>query len=373
MRVLFVNSMRTFGGGERWLLEIAVGLAARAHTVALAARAGSDLAERARAAGIEVREFAMRSDFDPPTVVRLSRWIRRLSPGVVSVHVQRAVRLAAAAVPRSGPAVIERRGLLLPVKRSRLNRWVYGQRVKRVVANCQAIAESLVESGLVRSDRVSIIPNGIALDRTAVARDETARVRKEFAADPDTRLIAVVGRLVPDKGHRDALLAFSVLHRRVPTARLLVVGSGKLAGELRATVASMGLDRFVVFAGHRDDVPAVMSAADVVLVSSLREGMPHVVLEAMAAGVPIAATAVAGIPEMIRDRVEGLLVPASDPAAAAAAVERILNEPGLGERLAGNARDRVEREFALEAMIDRFEELFVSEAAGKDVKGSAAP
>ena len=140
MRICFVNSLRTFGGGERWLLEAAAGLASRGHTITVVARAESALATRARRAGYDTLELPMRGDGDPTSILPLASWFRSTRCDIASVNVQRAVRVGvvAARIARV-PGVVERRGLLFPVKPSALNRFMYRRLVTRVIANCSAI------------------------------------------------------------------------------------------------------------------------------------------------------------------------------------------------------------------------------------------
>lgn len=373
MRVLFVNSMRSLGGGEQWLLEAAAGLAGRGHDVSVAARPGSVLAARAREDDHRVLELPLRGDLDVESIVRLSRWIRKNETEVLSVNVQRAVRIGCAAALISGrPAVVERRGLSFPVRPTVLNRAVYRRCVSHVIANCRSIRDGLVGAGVIDPSRVSVIVNGI--DPARVARGGGDAVRREFGIPAGAPLVAVIGRLVVDKGHRVALSAFQNVLSTLPSARLLIVGAGKLDAELRAEAARSFDGGAVVFAGRREDIPAVLDAADVLLVTSDREGMPHVVLEAMVAGTPVVATRVAGVPEMIEDGKHGLLVSIGSGDAAADAVVRVLSDSELGSRLAGAAAVRVNAEFTLEEMLDRVERLFLGlveerrfqEARGRD-------
>lgn len=357
MRVLFVNSMRGFGGGERWVLETAAGLARRGHDVGLAVRRGSELAGRAGRLGLPCRAFAMRGDVDPGSIVGLARWARALQAGVVSVNIKRAVRLACCAARLAGVrAVVERRGLLLPVEPSGLDRMIYARCVTHVVGNCEAIRGSVVQGGLVPRGRTSVIPNGI--DPARVPAGGGDGVRAEFDVALDAPVLVIVGRLVPDKRHRDAIAAFAPIAGERPGAKLLVVGSGSLESELRGLAGRLAPAGSVVFAGQRDDVAAFLDAADVLILSSVREGMPHVLLEAMVAGTPIVATEVAGVPEMIGHEREGLLVPPASAGAMTRAVSRLLSDPGLAARLARAASERVRRDFSLDVMIDRFEECF---------------
>ncbi len=363
MRVCFVNSLRTFGGGERWLLEAAEGLASRGHTVTVAARVESALASRARHAGYDTLELPMRGDGDPTSIFPLANWLRSTRADVASVNVQRAVRVGAVAARIAGvPGVVERRGLLFPVKPSALNRLTYRRFVTRVIANCGAIANDLAAGGVVPAERIVVIPNGIEAERVSAGAGE--ELRAELCIDPDTPTVVVIGRLVPDKGHEVALEAFAKIVAQEPRAQLLVVGAGKLRHQLREMAAEMLPQDSWRFLGHRSDVDAVLAAGTVVLVSSFREGMPHVVLEAMAAGTPVVATGVAGIPEMIEHGRDGLLVEPGDPGATAEAVLRLLGDHAGARAMAESARRRVLGEFSLETMIDRVEACFAEAADG---------
>ena len=214
-------------------------------------------------------------------------------------------------------------------------------------------------TGLVTDDRVTVIPNGIDADR--VSSGGGAGLREELGLDAAAPVVAIVGRLGPDKGHRIAIKAFAELLRDRPGARLLIAGAGHLEASLREFAAEAVPGGEAMFLGHRDDVGAVLDAADVVLVTSFREGMPHVVLEAMAAGTPIVATAVAGIPEMIEDGVEGVLIPAGSHTSAARAVGGVLGDPARGREFALAARRRVVEDFGLDTMVDRVERCFERE------------
>jgi glycosyltransferase involved in cell wall biosynthesis len=279
------------------------------------------------------------------------------------VNIERAVRLGCAAARFSGvSAVVERRGLLLPAEPSMLDRLVYRRCVTHVVGNCEAIRESVVAAGLVPRERTSVIPNGIDPER--VPSGGGGAVRAELDIEAGAPVVAIVGRLAPDKRHEDAIAAFAEVARERPGARLVVVGAGRLAEDLRDLAARLAPAGSVVFLGERSDVAAILDAAQALVVTSVREGMPHTILEAMVAGVPIAATAVAGIPEMIRHEREGLLVRPEEPGEMARAIVRLLDDRALAERLAAAAAERVRSEFGLSTMIDRIEECFEAAHAG---------
>ncbi len=358
MRIILANAMRAMGGGERWLLETAAGLRERSHEVVVVARDGSALSGRAVSEGHDVFTLPMRNDFDPESVLRLGRLMARTRPDVLCVNIQRAVRIGCAAtLTRPDVAVVERRGLNFGVRPSAVNRWVYGRRVSLVIANCGEIADGLVSSGLVPRRRVAVVPNGIDPERVPPGGGDA--VRSELGVPRDAPVVAVVGRLVPDKGHGDAIEAFASVVRELPEARLLVVGDGKLRGSLEEAAAGKLPAGSFVFAGFRGDVPAVLDAADVLLVTSYREGSPHSVLEAMVAGTPVVATRVAGIPEMIEDGRSGKLVDPGAPGEASSALLALLKDPAAAASMAEAAGRRVRESFGLSRMIDETERCFI--------------
>jgi glycosyltransferase involved in cell wall biosynthesis len=363
MKVLFINSMRAFGGGEQWLLEAAAGLAARGHEVSIAARRGSALSVLGRGDGHRVFEFPMRGDVDLQSIIGITALMKRGGFDIVSVNVQRAVRLGAIAAYFAGiGAVVERRGLLFRLKNTARNRFIYKRLISRVVVNCEAIRDDLASSGVMSPRQMIIIPNGI--DPSRVTSVGGNKLRSELGIGEETRIVAIVGRLVSDKGHGVAFDAFSRILAEDPDCCLLVVGTGGLRDELERQARSLGAA--VRFLGHRDDIPAVLDAAEVTMVTSFREGMPHVILESMVAGTPVVATRAAGIPELIENERDGLIVPMHDPRGTAQAALRILRDRELAHRLAANAGRRVRAEFSLDLMIDRVEACFKEEVAAAE-------
>lgn len=227
--------------------------------------------------------------------------------------------------------------------------------------NSERVAESLVARGIVPEHRLRVIRNGLEparFDRAAGARD---RVRAGLGAADDTFVWLAAGRLEPQKDH-DTLLAAFAAHHRACGSRLWIAGDGRRRAELEGRVAALGLDGAVDFLGIRADLPEVMAGSDAVVQASAWEGLPNVVIEAMAARRPVVATDVGGTAELVNHGVTGMLVPARDPYALAAALGRVV-AAGAGERAEMGAAGRavVDRRFSvLEvtrewlALIDEF-------------------
>jgi glycosyltransferase involved in cell wall biosynthesis len=211
-------------------------------------------------------------------------------------------------------------------------------------------------------DRIEVIPNGVELeDFEPTLTRETAR--RAAGLPLDARLIVSIARFHPVKDHATLLRAFAFLASRHATARLVLAGEGPLRSSLESLAAELGVTDRVDFLGVRSDVPALLRASDVFCLTSLSEAASLTVLEAMAAGVPIVLTDVGGNSELVRDGVEGLLVPRGDPAAVAAALNKVLSDDRLAVRLAEAAAARVRERYPLSATIGRYFELYSELAA----------
>lgn len=182
-------------------------------------------------------------------------------------------------------------------------------------------------------------------------------VREEFGIAPDAPLIGTVGNFRPEKGQKYLIEAMSEVAARVPGVRLMMVGIGGLEQQMRAQVRQAGLDDVVVFAGFREDAVRLMSAFDVFALSSLQEGLPIAFLEAMTLGRPVVVTDAGGMPEVVRDGVEGLVVPKGDGAALAAGLVRMLGDADARRRMGEASRERA-AEFDIRETVKRMEAVY---------------
>jgi glycosyltransferase involved in cell wall biosynthesis len=223
----------------------------------------------------------------------------------------------------------------------------------RVVANSSAAVDRLIEEG-VADWRVVQIGNGLDLAGFVAAPAKTRR-----------RVITTVANLRPGKGHEVLLKAAARLVRRFPDVRFQIVGDGSRRQELEREAAALRISAQVSFLGHRDDVPQVLAESDLFAFPSFMEASPNAVIEAMAAGLPVVATKVGGIPEVIEHERNGLLVPPGDERALAAAMTRLIERPALASELAQAARRTIESRFSFDRMTDEFQELFLNELSAR--------
>jgi glycosyltransferase involved in cell wall biosynthesis len=210
---------------------------------------------------------------------------------------------------------------------------------------------------------ISIIPSGVDVERFAPSTVARVETRRSLGIPAEAFLVGVVARLEAEKGHRHLLAAWPAIAEALPDAWLLIGGTGSLADALRSQAAGLSAAERVIFSWPPDDVPAMTAALDLAVLPSLREAQGVALLEAMASGTPVVASAVGGIPETVRDGIDGLLVSPADPDALAASVIRLAHDRTLRARLADAGRRRVEETFRLDASVSRMETIYVDALA----------
>jgi glycosyltransferase involved in cell wall biosynthesis len=316
--------------------------------------------EPIRRLGIVVEELPRRGSADVARLARLRAALARFAPHVLHTILWPGNcygRLAA--IGLGIPIVIAAERNVVPYRRWQI---VLERALARTTAawlvNCEAIADWLTAREHIARERIHVIPNGIDLGRVPpfVPDRRAARVAAGFPAE--RRLVAQVGRLEPQKDYPTYLRAMQTVAAEVADVDFLVVGEGSLRADLEELAGRLGIAPRVRFTGVRHDVPALFGGVDVAVLTSIFEGFPNVVVEAMAAGAVAVAADVGGCGEVLVDGESGLLVPPRAPDAVAAAVVRVLADPGLAPRLASAARRRVEEHFAIDVMARRTADVY---------------
>ena len=355
LRVLHLDSERTWRGGERQVLELMRRQRAMGDDPHLAAPRESAIAARATADGFPLHPVAMRGTWDLGTVLAVARLHRSLRPHVVHWHAARAHALGAmAALVAPGPARVLSRRVDFLVRRSPGSRLLWSLPIDAILAISEGVRDALVQSG-VSASAITVVPSGI--DLAAFQGGDREGTRAGEGVRPDEILVLQVAALAPHKSQRDLLLAAKLALGRRPDLRFWIAGEGPLRGELEAEHARLGLGDRVRFLGFREDVADLLAAADVFGVSSYLEGMGTSTLDAMAAGLPVVATRVGGIPEIVEDGVTGVLVSPRDPEALANAILDLAAAPALRERMGGEARMKV-RAFSADRTAERTRDAY---------------
>jgi len=349
LAILHVDPERALGGGERQVLGLLAHLHALGHRQTLAADPRGPLAPRAADLGIPVVPLAIRNHLDLPAARRLAGLLPRGPYAILHFHTARAHALAAFLGGSSGVSRVVTRRMDYRLRGGWYTRRLYNHGVQAVIAISEGVRAMLITSG-VEPARIHLVPSGVEPERFAPQPGARSAARARYGITDGQWLAVVVGALEERKGHTVLLEALAAL--RDPRLRVLCAGDGSLRDALPARAAALGLGDRVRFLGAVDDVAELLAAADAFLMPSHHEGLGVAALEAMAAGIPVVASRVGGLPEAVVDGETGLLVPPADPAALAAAITRLAADPAHARELGAAGRARVQARFSMTAMAE---------------------
>lgn len=363
--VLFVNTDLRVGGQERALVEIVRGLdRAKIRPVVVCLKEPGELAARVTEAGVPLHARLTSGRYDVRVLWRLLRIVRSERAAVVCTvgsgdkmfWGRLAGKLGGA---RTVSTIHKTRGANGEPAIERWNRWL-SPITDRYVAVANGAAEHLIrEEGLPR-EKLCVIHNGVDVAR--FASGDRAATRARLGLDPRDFVIAHVAVLRPEKGHDVLLAAAARVRERVPHARFLLIGDGPQRDAIESRRAELGLDATVRLLGQRSDLPDLLAAADAAVLASHDrvETFPNSILEAMAARLPIVATAVGSLDELVEDGVTGFLVRSGDSIALADRLIELAGDAARRKTLGEAGRARVELHFPKERMIRAREQLFLS-------------
>lgn len=348
------------GGAETVLLQLSDRLIEMGHTVVPVRYDDGEtwLNEQLDQRGLTPEYLKLRRPVDRLAVRELAEALSARGVEILHSHeFTMAVYGAAAARRRKFPHVTTMHGnqtMANAWRRRVALRWAF-RGSDAVVAVSEATRADLEERLGARAGMIHTIPNGIPC-----RPGDAAGPTREFGIRADEIVILAVGNLVPRKGHIILLQALALLEERGSTVpwRVIIAGRGKERERLLAFSREQGMDDRVHLAGHRDDIPDLQEAADILCMPSLWEGLPLAVLEGMHAGNCVVASASSGIPEAISDGENGLLVPPGEVAALAEALARVMGDERLRQQLAAAGLDTARRRFSVEGMADSYEEIY---------------
>jgi len=354
LRVVHVDTERGWGGGQRQLHALVTGMRRRGHESWVVARPDSPLAAALARDGVPVVPVSPAFEWDPVAAGRLRGLLRRVRADVVHAHAAHAVSVAAVAAAGTAVPLVVARRVALPLRRNPLSRWKYA-RPARFIAVSHRV-QDVLRAGGVAAERISVVHSGVEIGRAAAPA--SAATLRGLGIQSGRPLVVMVSALVPP--HKDPatfLAAVAAVRDAGLEVQALLVGDGPLAAAAGRLRQRLGLTGVVQLAGFRRDAVELLAAADVAVLSSRDEGLGTTLLDAMVAGVPVAATAAGGVTEVVRDAVDGLLVPVGDGAALGAAIVRLIGEAGLRAGLVAAARERV-REFSIDRTVERTLEVY---------------
>jgi glycosyltransferase involved in cell wall biosynthesis len=351
--VLHTEASPGLGGQEVRTLNEARWTAERGWRVLLACQPDGRLAERAREAGVETRPVRMRGPLDPRGLAALVRLVRREHVSLVHTHSSIDAWLGGMAARLCRVPVVRTRHVSIAIRRgpNPVYRWL----ADLVITSGEAIRRVVLAAG-VPPARVVAIPAGVNLESFPFGLKAPEIERELGLGSP---VVGSVAMFRGSKGHPQLLQAFARVRERHPRASLLLVGDGIRRPWVEQLAREAGLADAVVFTGFRPDVPALLAAMDCFALASTRtEGVPQALLQAFAVGVPVVASRIGGIPEVVTDGETGLLVESEAVPPLAAAIERVLEDPVGAAQRARAARALVEARFSHGRSVDRLLALY---------------
>ncbi|MFM8332772.1 MAG: glycosyltransferase [Candidatus Methylumidiphilus sp.] len=349
MKILHVELGRHLYGGARQVVYLLDGLARHSGEHALVCAEGAEIAKAISNPAVRVHALKSAGDLDLGFIDRLRQVIRAERPDLLHIHSRRGDMLAAMAGRLENVPLVHSRRVDNPPSVFDLH--VKFPQFSKIITISDGIRQVLLQAG-VPAGQVVCIPSAVDTERYQPLPGR-AVFRAAFGLDADAPVLAMIAQLIPRKGHAVFFEALPQVLARHPTVKALIFGRGPLEQELRRTVSERGLDAQVAFKGFRTDMHAIIPHMDMVIHPAFMEGLGVALLEAAACGVPIAAGRAGGIPEIVRDGVNGRLLTPGDAAGLAEAINGMLDDPALLARYGQAGRQLVLEQFSIPRMVEQ--------------------
>jgi len=370
-RIIHIITLSEWGGAQQVCYDIVTNLKRAGYPVEVACASGGELVDRLRGKGVPVHTVdALKRDFSPLNdliaLFALYRLIRRGRYIIVHCHSTKAGllgRLAARLAQR--PIILfTAHGWAFSEGRAYWKRWLLAQAERlvakvttKIICVSKHDRELALQFKVARPDQLVVVHNGIVPHRFLQA--DGARVRRQLGLE-ETPVLTFVGRLATPKDPLTLLRAIQSLSR----GKLILVGDGPLQSRAERFIRQNGLASRVILTGARMDIPDILAASDVFVLSSRWEGLPLVIIEAMMVGLPVVASRVGGVPELVEDGITGFLVPPGDPEALAEALQRLFKDKELRRRMGEAGREKALRSFTLGRMLRETQAVYEEMLAG---------
>jgi len=363
-KILHLISSSGLLGAERVLLELAVHSKSQGLNVTIGVFENSqnpnlELANCAEKFGFEVQIFPCSGRFDKKTIRMIKDYIDKAGVQILHSHNYKSNFYARRALSNNNVRwVVTNHGRRFGPKLllyNLLDAFIV-RRADKIIAVSEEIAKKMKLAGIAKG-KICLIENGVNLEMFTTNSSSQA-IKESLGIKKEVLVVGAVGSLTREKGHLYLLTAVPKVAQRFPEVIFLLVGDGRERSNLERMVFKLGIEDKVIFAGMRRDIPEILSILDVFVLPSLNEGLPIALLEAQAARVPVVATRVGAIPDVVKDGVTGILIPAEDPEAITRAIVRVLSDRKSACNMAQKGFERVCDNFSSEKMADKYIALY---------------
>jgi glycosyltransferase involved in cell wall biosynthesis len=339
LKILHSESSKGWGGQEIRTLKEMVALRECGHTVELLCPSDARLGARCTELGFPVHHARMRSGGDMKSMLAIQALMRRRAYDVLNTHSGHDSLVAGTAARLVGtPLIVRTRHLALPISSLATYTWI----PHRVIAVSHYVRRYLISAG-VSEKRVHTIYDGIP--KPEIISHST--LRAELGIGPEAMVACMVAIMRDEKGHEDLIEAVRPLFGSHPNLHVVMAGDGPAFERIKGIVHGLGLERRIHMLGFRTDVPNIFRGSDMFVLPTHQEALGQAFIEAMAAGLPVIGTHVDGVPELIQDGVNGLLVPPRDPSALRDAIRRMADDAALRQRLSEESLRITDRGFTI--------------------------
>jgi glycosyltransferase involved in cell wall biosynthesis len=355
LNILILNGGKGWGGIESHSVTLASALVKRGHKVIIGCPRGGNVSSNAVRAGLSVKDITVVNSGDVAAVWKIMATAKREGIEFIFANLGKEYWPAAVAAKVLGIRIVFVRHQVDRLKKA--TRCLIARHVHRVAAVSGAVRDALLECDI-PDEKITVIHNAVDLNRFDPSTVDRETARRDLGFAEHDIVVGTAGKLHAGKGVFDLLHAAEGVAMRYPALRLLYVGDGPERAALEQEAARLSIRDKVVLAGLRNDMERMYAAMDIfVLPSTCREAFGVVIIEAMAMGRPVIATAIGGIPEVVKAETNGILVKPGDPAGLADACARLMDDAALSHRLAAEGRLTVARDYSEDAMGGAFEKM----------------
>ena len=351
LTVLHIDFEKTWRGGQQQLFWLVEGLSKKGHKNFVVCRPESALQKKLAESNSDFFSVNMLFELDPLAIYKTSKIINKIKPDVVHLHSAHAhaIGLLASKISKHKSKIVSSRRVDFHIKSKRKYAGV-----DRIIAISEGVKKVLLADGI-DGKKISVVHSGVDLSRFENVNGDY--LYGELKIKKGAKIVGIVASLAPHKDHENFLKAAVLIKKEIPDVKFLIVGAGGLKDKLMKLVERLGVRDFVSFTGFRKDVPQLLTVFDVFVLSSYLEGLCTSVIDASASGVPVVATDVGGVGEIISNGVNGILVPPGNPEALAAAVASVLKNENIGKKFADAGRIK-SKEFSKEKMAAGTEKVY---------------
>ncbi len=366
MRLFQIDAGKEWRGGQRQSLLLAKEIQKKGYPLEFLVQPKSPLFERAQEANLPVTPIKIRNEFDLTAALRMARLFKKRKGVLVHFHDARSLAAGsyAASLAKVPIRIISRR-VDFALNKNPFSQRKYKKGVDSIIAVSEGVKKVLISSGI-ESRMIEVVPSGIDFLLPEDMK-KSAYLRKEFSFAPDDYLVGIVAHLADHKGHKYLIDATKILKDKAPKIKIIIVGEGPLFVELSRQAKEIHVEDKVFFMGFRKDVPRILASLDLFVLASYLEGLGSSLMDAMAHKLPVVATNVGGIPEVVIDGKTGLLVPPRHPAALAEAILKLYRDPSLSLNFGQMGYEIVHEKFSAESMANKILGIYERLAKEKGV------